>query len=320
MSQTWAEILLFICCVAQMFCLTASVTSASRMMFAFSRDRAVPGHSVVAQGEPRTASRSPPSGRSAILAWALMIPTYWNAATGYLVGTSIAVIGLYIAFILPVILRFRAGRQLRARRLEPRQALQVDRPRLDRLGRPDLDPLPRAGRAGGDPVAGRLQLGRRELRTAHRRRGAAPLRRLVGHLGARTGSRARCGWAPRKSSSSWRRGRSRGSRSRRTRSTRRHSLRTKRLEGRRAPLQRRQPIQAPPFWSRPCSTGRRCGARIEERPTRCRVSGPLRDARARPGTCLLDLPPSRRSHGTTCDGARAARPSPPAVPGPGRAA
>jgi hypothetical protein len=43
------------------------------------------------------------------LAWALMIPTYWNSATGYLVGTSIAVIGLYIAFILPVILRFRMG-------------------------------------------------------------------------------------------------------------------------------------------------------------------------------------------------------------------
>ena len=30
--------------VAQFFCLTASVTSASRMIFAFSRDRAVPGH------------------------------------------------------------------------------------------------------------------------------------------------------------------------------------------------------------------------------------------------------------------------------------
>ena len=44
MSQTWSEALLFICCVAQFFCLTASVTSASRMMFAFSRDRAVPGH------------------------------------------------------------------------------------------------------------------------------------------------------------------------------------------------------------------------------------------------------------------------------------
>jgi amino acid transporter len=106
MSQTWAEILLFICCVAQMFCLTASVTSASRMMFAFSRDRAVPGHRTWRRVG---ASRVPTNAVLAIgtLSFALMIPTYWNAYTGYLVGTSIAVIGLYIAFILPVILRYR---------------------------------------------------------------------------------------------------------------------------------------------------------------------------------------------------------------------
>src|SRR6266487_2217026 len=36
MSQKWAEFLLVIACVAQFFCGTASVTSASRMMFAFS--------------------------------------------------------------------------------------------------------------------------------------------------------------------------------------------------------------------------------------------------------------------------------------------
>ena len=108
MSKTWAEILLFICCVAQMFCLTASVTSASRMMFAFSRDRALPGHQLWRQV---SRSRIPYNAVLAIgvLAWALMIPTYWNNATGYLVGTSIAVIGLYIAFILPVILRLRQG-------------------------------------------------------------------------------------------------------------------------------------------------------------------------------------------------------------------
>ena len=38
-----------------------------------------------------------------------MLPTYWNNLAGYYVGTSIAVIGLYIAFILPVILRWRKG-------------------------------------------------------------------------------------------------------------------------------------------------------------------------------------------------------------------
>ena len=44
MSTRWAEFLLFIAVVAQTFCTIASVTSASRMMFAFSRDGAVPGH------------------------------------------------------------------------------------------------------------------------------------------------------------------------------------------------------------------------------------------------------------------------------------
>ena len=205
MSQTWAEILLFICCVAQMFCLTASVTSASRMMFAFSRDRAVPGHH--AAGARSSATACPYNAVLAIgiLAWALMIPTYWNDCDrlprGHVDRGDRPLHRVHPAGDPAV----PAGRQLRARRLEPREALQVDRPHLDRLGGPHLDPLPRPGRTGGDPVAGRLQLGRRELRAAHRRRRAAPLRRLVGHLGAGTGSRARCGWAPRKSSSSWRR-------------------------------------------------------------------------------------------------------------------
>ena len=42
MSTRWAEFLLFIACVAQFFCGAASVTAASRMLFAFSRDGAVP--------------------------------------------------------------------------------------------------------------------------------------------------------------------------------------------------------------------------------------------------------------------------------------
>ena len=58
MGQNWAEPLLFICVVAQFFCLTASVTSASRMIFAFSRDGAFPGHRLLAAGRRATASRS----------------------------------------------------------------------------------------------------------------------------------------------------------------------------------------------------------------------------------------------------------------------
>ena len=108
MSRTWAEILLFICVVAQFFCLTASVTSASRMMFAFSRDGAVPGHQLwrkVAKNRVPHWSVIGIGFFSAIL----MIPAVWNYLVGYFVGTAIAVIGLYIAFVIPVYLRLRKG-------------------------------------------------------------------------------------------------------------------------------------------------------------------------------------------------------------------
>jgi hypothetical protein len=38
-----------------------------------------------------------------------MLPTWWNNLAGYYVGTSVGTTGLYIAFILPVILRYRQG-------------------------------------------------------------------------------------------------------------------------------------------------------------------------------------------------------------------
>ena len=109
MSTKWAEFLLLIACVAQFFCGLASVTSASRMMFAFSRDRAIPGHQLWRQVSKR--ERVPVNSVWAIciLSWALMLPTLKNPIVGYAVGTSIAVIGLYIAFVLPIILRYRQG-------------------------------------------------------------------------------------------------------------------------------------------------------------------------------------------------------------------
>jgi amino acid transporter len=108
MSQNWAEVLLFICVIAQFFCVTASVTSASRMMFAFSRDRAVPGHPLWRRVAPNRVPRWSVFGIG-FFAAVLMIPANWNYFIGYAVGTAIAVIGLYIAFILPVWLRWRLG-------------------------------------------------------------------------------------------------------------------------------------------------------------------------------------------------------------------
>ena len=108
MSENWSDALLFICIVAQFFCVTASTTSASRMMFAFSRDGAVPGHSYWRRVSKR---RVPVHAVFAIgvLSGVLMIPAIWNYLVGYAAGTAIAVIGLYIAFVLPVFLRLRLG-------------------------------------------------------------------------------------------------------------------------------------------------------------------------------------------------------------------
>jgi amino acid transporter len=109
MSAAWAEALLFIACVGQVFCGNASVTSASRMLFAFSRDRAVPGHQLWKR--VARADRVPIFAVMAICvtAWLLMLPTLANAFVGYLVGTSISVIGLFLAFGLPIVLRYRLG-------------------------------------------------------------------------------------------------------------------------------------------------------------------------------------------------------------------
>jgi amino acid transporter len=107
MGNAWAEFLLFIAVVAQFFCGTASVTSASRMMFAFSRDRAVPGSRV---WRKVARNRVPVNAVIAIgvLAWLIMVPSLYSVVA-YLVATSIAVIGLNIAFALPIILRIREG-------------------------------------------------------------------------------------------------------------------------------------------------------------------------------------------------------------------
>jgi amino acid transporter len=107
-NEAWAEFMLLITVGAQLFCGAACVTSGSRMMFAFSRDHAVPGSRLWRRVNAR---RVPVYSVIAIVvsAWALMIPTLANGVVGYAVGTSIAVIGLSIAFALPIILRIKAG-------------------------------------------------------------------------------------------------------------------------------------------------------------------------------------------------------------------
>lgn len=101
-----AKFLLFIVCIAQFFCGMASVTANSRMTFAFSRDGALPGSRIWAKVNPRTGTPTNSIWLCVTLSVILAVPALFNT-TAYLAVTSIAVIGLYIAYVVPVFLRRR---------------------------------------------------------------------------------------------------------------------------------------------------------------------------------------------------------------------
>jgi amino acid permease (GABA permease) len=105
--------LLFICMVAQWFCGMASVTANSRMTYAFSRDGALPGSRIWKQVNPRTGTPTNSIWLCVTLSSILVLPSLWNT-TAYLAATSVAVIGLYIAYVGPVLLRRRLGSEFEA--------------------------------------------------------------------------------------------------------------------------------------------------------------------------------------------------------------
>ncbi|HCT78296.1 MAG TPA: amino acid permease, partial [Micromonosporaceae bacterium] len=96
--------LLFICVVAQFFCGMASVTANSRMAFAFSRDGALPGSRIWRKVNPRTGTPTNSIWLCVACSTLLVLPSIWNT-TAYYAATSIAVIGLYISYVAPVLLR-----------------------------------------------------------------------------------------------------------------------------------------------------------------------------------------------------------------------
>jgi amino acid transporter len=112
LSSAAAKAVILISTVGQIFCGMACVTSASRMTFAFSRDGAVPGHSLWRRlGKNRT----PTWAVLFVCLFALLItipayfPNHLGTPVAFLAVTSISVIGLYIAYTIPVFLRWRMG-------------------------------------------------------------------------------------------------------------------------------------------------------------------------------------------------------------------
>jgi amino acid transporter len=119
MGENWATLVLFISASAQFFCATSCMTSASRMTFAFSRDGAIPGSETL----KKLNKLKVPANSVIFVAIAAAIVTLpalieVNIGTeeapliipvAFYAVTSIAVIGLYLAFAIPIWLRWRMG-------------------------------------------------------------------------------------------------------------------------------------------------------------------------------------------------------------------
>lgn len=119
LSVNWASFVLFISTAGQFFCTVACMTSTSRMLFAFSRDGAVPGGRYWAK---LNKSRVPVYGvlLSVVVAILITLPAIVtvNVPVGneqvptpvaFFAVVSIGVIGLYVAFAIPIFLRWKAG-------------------------------------------------------------------------------------------------------------------------------------------------------------------------------------------------------------------
>jgi amino acid transporter len=112
MSDGWAETVIAISFLGQLFCGMACVTSCSRTFYAFSRDRAVPGWRLWSRVDARRVPVAAVIG-SCGLALLITLPALEGTATNVPVAffaiVSIAAIGLYIAYTIPIYLRLRAG-------------------------------------------------------------------------------------------------------------------------------------------------------------------------------------------------------------------
>jgi amino acid transporter len=120
MNQNWAEAIILIACVGQFFCGLACVTSMSRTFFAFSRDRAVPGWRLWSRVSGKRGVPLAAVAFSCFLVFLLMVPALPGKGTyvppvPFFAATAIGTVGLYIAYVAPVYLRWRAGDSFQAR-------------------------------------------------------------------------------------------------------------------------------------------------------------------------------------------------------------
>ena len=116
--------MILIATVGQLFCGAAGLTSASRTWYAFSRDRAIPGWTIFRRVNR---DRVPFNAVIAVSFFSLVIsiPALFgknNVPFAFFALTGICTVGLYVAYIIPVYLRLRAGDSFKPGPVEARRA------------------------------------------------------------------------------------------------------------------------------------------------------------------------------------------------------
>jgi amino acid transporter len=110
--DSWAaKLVILIATVGQLFCGAAGLTSASRTWYAFSRDRAIPGWYIFRRVNR---DRVPFNAVIAVSLFSLIIaiPALFgknDVPFAFYALTGICTVGLYVAYIIPIYLRLKAG-------------------------------------------------------------------------------------------------------------------------------------------------------------------------------------------------------------------
>ena len=111
------KLVMIITTVGQIFCVTACLTSCSRMMYAFSRDGAVPGGNLWKKVNKHHVPLNAVLA-SAVGGVVLTLPALWKspsgAPTAFYAVVSVCVISLYLAFMIPIFYRLKAGDSFKA--------------------------------------------------------------------------------------------------------------------------------------------------------------------------------------------------------------
>ena len=121
LTSKWGGTVLLIATIGQLFCTMACMTSCTRMLFAFSRDGAVPGNKMWSR---LNSNRVPVYGviPVAVISLILTLPALIKVdvngvavPVAFYAVVSIGVIGLYWCFAVPIWHRLAHGRPLRGR-------------------------------------------------------------------------------------------------------------------------------------------------------------------------------------------------------------